>query len=248
MRLCYDNKFLDATILATSENPNYLAANMQNTVLAKVYRSVLDSTTIKISTQIKASYLFILNHNLTETATITLQGNDTDAWGAPSFEQSVNWRSDMAYLEFDEATYNFWRVVISDTDTSADGYIEIGSIFLGTYLQMPGVKLDQQLELKSDSSRSITYSGQTYGEERYEYRNPMFNFPNISHDQRKQLNTMFTNNKNIKPLICLVWENNFGIEAPIYCVIDQKSIQPKRNGENPGHSAWNAKFKFREVF
>ena len=248
MRLCYDNKFLDATILATSENPNYVAANMQNTILAKVYRSVADSTTIKMSTQIKASYFFVLNHNLSSTSIVTLQGNDTDSWGSPSFEETVNYRSDMCYLNFAESTYNFWRVVITDDDTGTDGYIEIGSMYLGTYLQMPGMKLDQQLEYKSDSNVSITYSGQAYGEERYSYRNPSFNFPFISHDQRKELITMFNNNKNIKPLICLVWANDLGIEAPLYCVVDQKSIQPKRNGENNGTHAWTAKLKFREVF
>ena len=248
MRLLYDNKILDATISASSEDPNYEADNLQNTVLAKVYRSVTDSTIIKISTRITASYLFILNHNLTSTAVITLEGNDTDAWGAPSFQETVNYDSDKCYLNFNEATYNYWRLVITDDDTNADGYIEIGLLFLSTYLQMPGVKLDQQIDKKSDSNISISYSGQAYGEERYSYRNPSFNFPYLSHDERHSLNTMFDNNKNVKPMICLIWANNFGIESPMYCVIDQKNLQFKRNDENPGHSAWSTKIKFREVF
>jgi len=246
MRLLYDNKYLAATISASSENPNYLAANTQNTVIAKVYRSVADSTIIKISTQIKASYVTIMGHNFTPTVQITLQGNDTDAWGAPSFEETIPYRSDMCILNFNEATYNYWRILISDSDTSADGYIEIGGIYLGTYLQMPGMKLDQQLEKKTDSSISITYSGQAYGEERYSYRNPGFNFPFITHDQRDELNNMFENNKNVKPLICLVWANDYNIEPPMYCVIDQKSLQFKRNGDNI--DPWAVKLKFREVF
>jgi len=246
MRLLYDNKFLTATILATSENPNYLAANMQDTNLSKVYRSAITSTTIKISTTIKASYCSILGHNLTSTASITLQGNDTDAWGAPSFEQTIPYRQSMCILNFSEATYNYWRITITDDDTTSDGYIEIGSIFLGTYLQMPGMKLNQTLEKKSDSTVSISYSGQAYGEERYSYRNPMFSFPFLSHDQRDSLNSMFENNKNVKPVICLIWANDLNIEEPMYCLIDQKSLQFKRNGES--HDPWGTKIKFREVF
>jgi hypothetical protein len=246
MRIAYDNKILDATVDATSENPNYTADNLQNTVLAKVYRSVADTTTIKVSTAITASYFFILNHNLTSTATITLQGNDTDAWGAPSFSQSVTWHADKCYLNFDEATYNFWRVVITDDDTGADGYIEIGLLWLGTYLQMPGMKLDQQLNEKTDSSVSITYSGQAYGEERYSYRNPQFSFPYITHDERKSLLTMWENNKNILPMVVMIWANDFGMEFPLYCVLDQKNIQFKRNGDS--RDPWAVKMKFREVF
>lgn len=246
MRLLYDNKFLDATISASSENPNYIATNMQNTILAKVYRSVTTSTVIKISTSVKASYCSILGHNFTSTVSITLQGNNTDSWDSPSFEETIPYRSDMCILNFTEATYNYWRILITDDDSLADGYIEIGSIFLGTFLQMPGMKLDQQLEKKTKSSISISYSGQACGEERYSYRNPAFSFPFLTHDQRDYLNDMYENNKNIKPLICLVWANDLNIESPMYCVIDQDSMQFKRNED--ASCPWGTKIKFREVF
>lgn len=246
MRLLYDNKFLAATITVSSENPNYPQGNMQDEILAKVFRSIADNVTIKISTQTKASYVSIMGHNLTSTATITLQGNNTDVWGAPSFSETIPYRSDMCILKFTEATYNYWRVIIDDSDSAADGYIELGCIYLGTYLQMPGMKLDQTLELKDNSKSSQSYSGQNYGDLRYQYRNPQFNFPFLSHDQKDNLNTMWTNNRSAKPLICLVWANDYGIEAPMYCIVDQKELSFKRNGES--RRPWSTKIKFREVF
>jgi hypothetical protein len=220
---------------------------MQDTVLAKTYRSTIDNTIIKISTTITASYVALMGHNLTETATITLQGNDTDAWGAPALEETVPWRENIAILDFNESTYNFWRILITDDDTNADGYIELGGVFLGTYLQMPGMKKDQTLSYQSESKSSVSPSGQNYGDERYEYRNPSFNFPLITHDQRDNLNEMFIANKNIKPMIVLIWANDLNLETPMYAKIDQKGLIFKRNTKSE-LLPWGAKLKFREVF
>ena len=110
---------------------------------------------------------------------------------------------------------------------------------------MPGMRLDQTLELKDESTISISSSGQSYGNLGYTYRNPQFTFPFLSHDQRDQLNTMWNNNKQVKPLICLIWANDLNIESPMYCIIDQKSMQFKRNGES---IPWSTKLKLREVF
>jgi len=247
MKILYDNKFLDSTILASSENPNYLAANMQNPILSKVYRSTADSTTIKISTNITASFCAILGHNFTSTVVITLQGNDTDAWGSPSFEETISYRSDMCILQFTEADYNYWRVVITDDDSSADGYIEIGSIYLGTFIQMPGMKQDQTFEKKSLSNVSISYSGQSFGETRYLYRNPNINFPFITHSMRDSLNDMWDNNQNVKQIIVLVWSDRLDLEAPMYALIDQDTLSFKRNDNNVNFP-WGTKLKLREVF
>jgi len=246
MRALYDNKFLGATISANSENPNYLAENMQDTVLSKVYRSLLDTTIIKISTTITASYVAILGHNFTETVSITLEGNDADAWGAPTFSETVDYRSDICILKFNEAAYAYWRLVITDDESGADGYIEIGSIFLGTYLQLPGMKLSQTLEEVSLSKISISYSGQSYGEERYLYKNPNVSFPLVSHTLRDSMNVMWRNNQNIKPLILLIWADRFDIEPPIYTVMDQKKLSFKRNPKD-AITPWGTKIKFREV-
>lgn len=246
MRLLFDNKFLTSTMEASSEDANYLAENMQDTVLSKVYRSEADSTILLISTEITASYIAIMGHNLTEGSTITLEGNATDAWGAPTFSETITYRSDMCILKFTEATFAYWRIVIEDSDSGADGYIEIGSIFLGTYLQMPGMKLDQVFDEVTNSSVSISNSNQAYGEEKYDYRNPNINFPFLSHTLKASILTMWNNNKNIRPMIVLIWANRLDLEAPIYAIIDQKKLSFKRNGTNQ-IDPFNCKIKFREV-
>ena len=136
--------------------------------------------------------------------------------------------------------------MIEDSDSDADGYIEIGSIYLGTYLQMPGMKLDQVFDEVTNSKVSISTSGQAYGQEKYDYRNPNINLPFISHTLRASIKTMWANNKNIRPMILLVWANRLDLEAPMYAVLDQKKISFKRNGTNQ-IDPFNTKLKFREV-
>jgi len=79
--------------------------------------------------------LAILDHNLSSTAVITLMGNTSDAWGAPAYSQVIAWNSKKIGYYLDQ-TYRYWRLQISD-QLNTDGYIEIGELYLGDYLE-PG--------------------------------------------------------------------------------------------------------------
>lgn len=246
MKLLYDNKILSATLDCSSENPDYPIENLQDTVLAKVYRSMTDDINITIDQITTASYFAIMNHNLSESALITLQGNNSDSWVSPSFETTLTWKEGIIISHFAETTYNYWRLEIIDDDTGADGYIQIGGLFIGTYLQMPGMKKNQSIKDMTTSKSKISYSGQSYGNEGYEYRSFKVNFPQLSDTQRTGIRVMWTNNKNIHPLICLIWANRQDLETPIYCVIDQTSIEIKRTESD--NLPWETSLKFREVF
>ena len=78
--------------------------------------------------------LVIYDHNISVDATITLQGNASDSWGAPSFEEVVTYNADKLLFYIDSETYRYWRVVISD-ETNSDSYIQIGELFLGEYFE-----------------------------------------------------------------------------------------------------------------
>lgn len=84
--------------------------------------------------QIKAVALY--DHNLTSAATITLEGNDANAWGAPAFSEAITWVDDkiLHYLSTAQ-TYRYWRISITDMTNTA-GYIEIGELYLGSYIEM----------------------------------------------------------------------------------------------------------------
>lgn len=75
--------------------------------------------------------IVILDHNFTAAATVTLQANATDAWGAPSYSQAITYNADIMVM-FLSQTYQWWRLTIADT-ANPDGYVAIGEMYLGTY-------------------------------------------------------------------------------------------------------------------
>jgi hypothetical protein len=77
---------------------------------------------------------FILHdHNLTDSATVTLQGHTADSWGSPDYENVCTIQDPI--IEYLDETYRYWRILIADA-TNPDGYIQAANVFLGTYLQL----------------------------------------------------------------------------------------------------------------
>lgn len=77
---------------------------------------------------------------ISPNAIVTLQGNETDAWTSPSFQQTVS-MNDRALLLFspNEAGFHtealrYWRIKIQDP-TNTKNYVEISSVFLGKYFE-----------------------------------------------------------------------------------------------------------------
>ncbi len=77
----------------------------------------------------QAGACFILDHNFSASATLTLQANSADDWTAPPYEQSLSYGQDRIGLLLDQ-TYRYWRLVVQDP-TNPAGLIEIGEWFLG---------------------------------------------------------------------------------------------------------------------
>lgn len=84
--------------------------------------------------EIKALALY--DHNFTSGVTLLLEGNTADAWGAPAFSEAVTYNADkiLHYLSSAQ-TYRYWRLSVTDT-SNTDAYIEIGELFLGSYLEL----------------------------------------------------------------------------------------------------------------
>lgn len=99
-------------------------------------RSLDDPNTITLtfSEAKNITALEILDHNLSSAAVITLMGNTSDAWGAPAYSQVVAWNADKIGYYLDQ-TYKYSRLQISDR-SNPDGYIEIGELYLGPYLEL----------------------------------------------------------------------------------------------------------------
>lgn len=73
---------------------------------------------------------------LSSSATVKLQGNHTNAWGSPAYEKTLT-LDENAIFEYTStglhtSALRFWRIEFQDQNPQ--GYIEVGSIFIGREL------------------------------------------------------------------------------------------------------------------
>lgn len=78
----------------------------------------------------------LLDHNFSSGATITLEANTTDSWGAVPLSESLTWQSGkiLKYLTTTPRSYRYWRLVVTDTGNT-NPYLQISEWFLGTYFE-----------------------------------------------------------------------------------------------------------------
>jgi hypothetical protein len=72
--------------------------------------------------------------NISESATIKLQGHHFDVWTDPEYEQTISWHENVLFLSDTDGLHTeplrYWRFYIEDVDNSL-GYIEFSNFFIG---------------------------------------------------------------------------------------------------------------------
>lgn len=106
---------------------------------------------------------------ITPSATLKLQGNETDVWTSPSYDQTLTY-DDSAIALFDvdglhTEALRFWRLLIEDLSNPL-GYVEIGSVFLGrVYSPTQGrPQFPFDFELIDRSPLIFSEGGQTFSD------------------------------------------------------------------------------------
>jgi len=105
---------------------------------------------LEVATEVKVLILF--DHNLSATATITLKGVEPTI-----FSEAITWTDNniIHYLSV-ATTKRYWHLQITD-DANPDGYIDIGDIFLGSYMELSktySLGFSKGFELLYDSNRT----------------------------------------------------------------------------------------------
>jgi len=150
-----------------------------------VYRSAAlgapNTITITLGAEAAADALIIFDHNLTSAATITLWGDDAATFdsdgGNAQLIETVTWAADkiLHYLTTVDRTKKYWQLRITDA-ANPDLYIEIGELFLGSYMELSRnyrEGFSKGFELLFDSNRT------PYGvsKKRFYNRQYTFTFP-----------------------------------------------------------------------
>lgn len=103
---------------------------------------------------------------LSPNGTFTLQGSYTDAWNSPAFSQTIDYDDETLTLLDDTGFYSeplrYWRFKFQDQNAS--GYIEVGSLFIGTYYAPERGRAQFPFSSTLEDNSTISYSegGQSF--------------------------------------------------------------------------------------
>lgn len=248
----WDNLLDDCVLTASTEVTAYEVENLQNIHRVQTWRTTgITSENVVIDAglgnTIAPASLLISYHNLTSSATVTLQGNATDSWGAPSFSQALtlDYNADTIIVEVTGAStaYRYWRIVIADT-TNTDTYLEIGRIFIGDGLEVDKSASDSFSEVyKSTTVTQFSFSGQPFSDVGVTYREYDLFFPYWDSDMKDDIHEMFQAVGAHTPVFLTIDKYNTDKLTCVYGVFTGDEVY------NYLHNyAWSSSITIREVF
>ncbi len=247
MRVLYNNLWDLYTLAESQEDANYPIENTQDVRLAKVWRTTDDleptilldaGTGLTITCDVAA----VIKHNFSGSAGIIIRGNETNSnWGSSGLAQGISYRKGIMVKYFTSSAFRFWRFGFSDA-TNPDGYLEIGRLFLGTYLQVDPSSLVEFPEKHVRNDRqAFSKSNQLYADQGSGWRELKYKFVNTSDTMKGKIETMWDLNGKHTPLLLMNYNTSFSIIPPLYCVVT-KDI----TFDHLLHDRWQYNFDLRE--
>jgi len=107
---------------------------------------------------------FLKPEGITQTSSVTLEGNATDSWGSPSLSVAL---SSSGVKSFSPDVYRYWRFVF--TKSSAGTAAQFSAFFLGGSTTFPVMEYDGYNEDRVDRSSTIIAEGGSYTDQRLGY-------------------------------------------------------------------------------
>lgn len=160
---------------------SFKAGNMIDCDRDTRYRSAAlgapNTITISLGSALEVQALVIFDHNLVSPSTITIEFDSSTAFSGGNYHvETVTWVSGkiLHYLTHvaGERTRQYWRINITNA-ANPDTYIEIGDLFLGTYLELSR----NYIEGFTKEMNFLTESNITpYGVERSRFYNSQYTF------------------------------------------------------------------------
>lgn len=246
MIILYDNKFDDGVVTVPNENLYFGVDSLKNHNLSKLFQAESNDSYIDIDfeTGEKIDSFFLIDHNFTENAVVKLQANDIYDFNSPPFEITLDIIDYMLYeYELDE-TYRYWRITFDDS-LNLDP-VTFARIMMGEKLVMPPMAKDQEVPKATTTKSTTNKTGQIFYNIGYSRKEAVVNFQSVSWDKKQEIERMFDDAGNSKPVIMVLWEDRVDLQRPLYVNIENETVEMVRteNKINP----WGFSFNFREVF
>lgn len=224
MRLWYDNETYKCDLTASSEETGYPGTNILDIQVKKTARST-NVTAVQTwdfdagsGNTIDCDSVAILGHNISAAASQIqfVMAATTSFAGATTSVLLTHSTGLMAvYFAADSARYA--RVLVADM-SNADGYIEMGFVYVASHVQMTyGVGVDFPYQPIDSSTGEYSNTGQWFGDEGELLDLYNFHMPYVNNAFKKQMLTIFEEIKTVKPMIFDFNESAHSAIEPLYC-------------------------------
>jgi len=246
-RILYKNNWDNYTIDSNSEDANYPAINTVDTSLSKVWHSVgVSAEWISLDcgagVTINPTVAVIAGHNISESAaTIKIQGDDDSDFSSLAVDESFTHAEGNMVKFFTGSALRYWKFLITD-ETNNSGYISIGRLFLGTYLETDNaIFISFPYNIDDTSLTDTSLTGQLYGDEGVILRKYDLSIPLLSDTNRKALDVMYKSVKVVKPIFFVFDHSDLTTITPLY------SSFTKYGYSHGKSNLWNLKLSIKEA-
>ena len=170
--------------------------------------------------KLTATDIIIANSTIRDGDVITLRANAVDSFGSGSpVDETITWSEGMTLHSFTKATYQMWRLSIASANI-----VSIGRIFLGESLTTPNLGTDVSDSYQTDTVKTRTPGGVTYGDLRDNYQLVSVQWPKIlTATEKPLLKEAFDDVSISTPLFVMFDEATIGL-GTIYATIDGNGL------------------------
>ena len=244
MRLSYINKLDDYELVASNAAIGYPIINVQQEHLSLKWRTVGTSGTILMdSTDLNPNCAFIAGTNLSSSAIVKIQGNNTDIWTSPSVEIVLENNNGVSYTFSDNfSAMRYWRFSIED-GSNIDGYIELGRAWIGEAITVSVPYISFVEKRINTSEATISISGQPYGDVGYVYRSWEMSYPYWDNTEKANIEIFADYVNKSLPFFTQFTDDNNCILGPFYVIMTNNIDMVHLKSLN----IWSSKLSFREV-
>jgi hypothetical protein len=195
------------TITASTENAFFPASNLKDPRSTKVFRSTASSASVvfdfgsPVAIDVFACVPHFAN-GFGFIGSLTLEANATNTWGSPAFTTTITSGADIdttfqvAYKEFTEQTYRYWRV-----SGSGASYLELSRVYLGKNNNILGRSISYGWNYTSNDNSKVTKNlyGQRFSDQINRQKEFNFDFKNLTKDEVDEWFKVYDYNGITKP-------------------------------------------------
>jgi len=226
MRIAYTN-VIDDLVLAdftvSGTATGFPITNVQEQRLSVRWRSVsptAQTVVIDLGAAAAITTAAVMGHNLGASAVTTIAGGTSASVFTTAVSIAHNAGTMLAF--FTTKTFRYWKYSITNP-SNVDGYIEVGRLWLGTYITVsPSSLLDFRVVKRRSDMVTIGKNRQKYASIGEGWRRFELSFPPTTTTTLTAIQTMYDTVGNHSSVIFTNFDTDYSYELvrPVYASID----------------------------